>query len=84
MIDDLAKAEGLGHIEGSALRYDQSGNVAAKVGMQHGTYRVGVHPLGRGLIAMSRDCVVHAYDDHLTLILETALSEAPEILVPIP
>ena len=80
MIDDLAKAEGLGHIEGSALRYDQSGNVAAKVGMQHGTYRVGVHPLGRGLIAMSRDCVVHAYDDHLTLILETALSEAPEIL----
>lgn len=80
MIDDLAKAEGLGNIEASALRYDQAGNVAAKVGMQHGIYRVGVHPLGRGLIAMSRDCVVHAYDDYLALILETALPEAPEII----
>ena len=80
VIDDLGKAQGLGHIKAAALRYDQTGSVAAKVGMQHGTYRIGVHPLGRGLIAMSRDCVVHAYDDGLSLILETSLSEAPEIL----
>ena len=80
MIDDLAKAEGLGNIEAAALRYDRAGNLAAKTGLQHDTYRIGVHPLGRGLIAMSRDCVMHAYDDLLTLILETTLAEAPEVL----
>lgn len=80
MIDDLGKADGLGQIEAAALRYDRSGELVAKIGLQHGVYRVGVHPLGRGLIAMSRDCVAHAYDDHLQPILETPLSEAPEIL----
>src|SRR5262249_47437838 len=34
---------------------------------------------GSGLIAMSRDCVVHAYDDGLQPILETSLREAPEV-----
>lgn len=80
MIDDLGKADGLGQIEAAALRYDRDGEVAAKKGFQHGVYRVGVHPLGRSLIAMSRDCVVHAYDDHLEPILETPLIDAPEIL----
>ncbi len=79
MIDDLGKADGLGQIEAAALRYDRAGEVAAKKGLQHGVYRVGVHPLGRGLIAMSRDCVVHAYDDQLELILETSLADAPEV-----
>ena len=80
MIDDLAKAEGLGNIEAAVLRYDRAGNLAAKAGLQRGTYRIGVHPLGRGFIAMSRDCEIHAYDDLLAPILETALAEAPEIL----
>ena len=79
MIDDLGKAEGLGNIDAAALLYDRAGSLVAKAGLQHGTYRVGVHPLGRGLIAMSRDCAIHAYDDRLALILETALAEAPEI-----
>ena len=80
MIDDLGKADGLGEIKSAALRYDRSGELKAKKSLQHGTYRVGVHPLGRGLIAMSRDCVVHAYDDNLQPVLETSLAEAPEIL----
>ena len=79
MIDDLGKADGLGQIEAAAMRYDRLGRVAAKKGLQHGIYRVGVHPLGRGLIAMSRDCVVHAYDDRLQPILETPITDAPEI-----
>ena len=37
------------------------------------------NPLDQGLIAMSRDCIVHAYDDELTPTLETALDQAPEI-----
>jgi hypothetical protein len=80
MIDDLGKAEGLGQIEAAVLRYDSEGKLAAKKGLHHGIYRAGVHPLGSGLIAMSRDCVVHAYDDHLDLVLETTLAQAPEII----
>jgi hypothetical protein len=80
MIDDLGKAAGLGQIEAAVLRYDRAGRLTARKGLQHGVYGVGVHPLGRGLIAISKDCVVHAYDDQLELILETALTEAPEIV----
>ena len=80
MIDDLGKAQGYGQIEAAALRYDRMGNMAVKSELQHGTYRVGVHPLGRGLIAMSRDCIVHAYDEYLEVILETALDTSPEML----
>ena len=80
MIDDLGKADGFGHIEAAVLRYDRGGNLAAKTGLQHGIYLVGVHPFGRGLIAMSRDCVLYAYDDRLEPILEMALTEAPEVV----
>ena len=80
MIDDRGHAEDFDQIEAAALRYDQVGELAAKKGLLHGVYRVGVHPFGHGLIAMSRDCVVHAYDDYLEPNLETALTEYPEIL----
>ena len=80
LIDDLGKAEGLGQIEAAAMRYDRVGKVAAKKALLHSVYRVGVHPLGHGLIALSRDCVAHAYDDRLDPILETPLADAPEIL----
>ena len=80
MIDDLGKADGLGQIEAAALRYDRTGELAVKKRLQHDVSRVGVHPIGRGLIAMSRDCIVHAYDDQLDPMLETPLTDAPEIL----
>lgn len=80
MIDDLGKADGLGQIEAAALRYDRAGELAVKKKLQHGVSRVGVHPIGRGLIAMSRDCIVHAYDDQFDPMLETSLIDAPEIL----
>ena len=80
MIDDLGKAGGLGRIDAAALHYDRAGVLDAKKGLRHDVYRIGVHPLGRGLIGMSRDCVVHAYDEHLEPILETPLTEAPEVL----
>ena len=80
MVDDLGKANGLGEIKAAALRYDRSGKLAAKKGFQHGVYRLGVHPLGCGLIAMSRDCIVHAYDERLQPVLETTLADAPEII----
>ena len=80
MIDDLGNAAAFGQIEAAALRYNRGGEIEAMKGLRHGVYRIGVHPLGQGLIAMSRDCVVHAYSDHLEVALETSLVDAPEIM----
>ena len=80
MIDDLGNAAGLGQVEAAALRYNREGEVEAMKGLLHDIYRIGVHPLGQGLIAMSRDSVVHAYGDNLDLALETSLVDAPEIV----
>jgi hypothetical protein len=79
MIDDLGKAKGFGPIQAAALRYDREGRLAAKASFARGIYRLGTHPLGRGLVAMSPGCVVHAYDEDLQPLFETALVEAPEI-----
>jgi hypothetical protein len=79
MFDDLGHARGFGPIQAAALRYDRSGGLAAKAGFARDIYRLGVHPLGRGFIAMSADCVVHAYDENLKPIFETGLAEAPEL-----
>ena len=79
MIDDLGKARGLGPIQAAALRYDRQGRLAARAGFAHGVYRLGVHPLGRGLITMSPDCVLHAYDQDLQPLFETGLAESPEV-----
>jgi hypothetical protein len=79
MIDDLGKAKGFGPIQAAALRYDREGRLAAKASFARGIYRLGTHPLGRGLVAMSPGCVLHAYDDDLQPLFETALVEAPEI-----
>ncbi|MCY3681381.1 MAG: hypothetical protein OXH16_08280 [Gemmatimonadetes bacterium] len=80
MIDDRGHAKDLDQIEAAALRYDRVGELAAKKGLLHGVYRVSVHPFGHGLIAMSQDCLIHSYDDHLEPNLETALVEYSEIL----
>jgi hypothetical protein len=79
MFDDLGHARGFGPIQAAALRYDRAGGLAAKAGLARDIYRLGVHPLGRGFIAMSADCVVHAYDENLKPLFETGLAEAPEL-----
>jgi len=79
MVDDLGKAGGMGQVPAAVIRYDRAGELIAKKPLLHDVYRINVNPMGRGLIAMSRDCVVHAYDDMLELTLETALWDAPEI-----
>jgi len=79
MLDDLGNAAGLGQIEAAVLCYDRSGTLTAKERLLHDIYRANVHPGGLGLIAMSREYVVHAYDEKLKMIFETALLKSPEI-----
>jgi hypothetical protein len=79
LFDDLGHAQGFGPIQASAIRYDRVGRRAAQVGFAHDIYRLGVHPLGRGFITMSADCVVHAYDENLKLLFESELAAAPQL-----
>lgn len=80
LIDDRGRAEGFGPVAASALCYDRQGRVAVKAALLHDVYRLGVHPTGHGMIALSREAVLHAYNDELKPIIETALSAAPEIV----
>ena len=79
MFDDLGKANGFEDNNSAALRYDGRGREVCREGLCHDIYRIGVHPMGRDIIAMSRECVVHCYNEQLKLTLETDLSESPEI-----
>jgi len=79
MVDDLGKAEGLGRVPAAALRYGRSGELLVKKPLLHDIYRIDVTPMGRGLIAMSKNCLVHAYDDALESIIDTSLADSPEI-----
>jgi len=80
LIDDLGNSEEFSGAPASVLCFDRQGERASKGALLHDVYRVGVNTLGRGFIAMSRDCVVHAYDDELSLTLETAMRDAPEVM----
>jgi hypothetical protein len=79
MLDDLGNAQGFGESEAAVLRYDRAGRLVDKAGFTHGIYRLGVHPLAREFIAMSADCVVHAYDDDLRLLWRTPLADVAQI-----
>lgn len=69
MIDDLKAA---------VAKYGCHGELIAKRNLPHDIYRIGVNPLGQGMIAMSKDCILHGYNEKLELTLETTLTEAPE------
>ena len=71
LVDDLGNAEAFEDVAAAVLRYDAEGTIAASAGLEHGIYRIGVNLLGTGFIAMSRECVLHAYDESLNRVLET-------------
>lgn len=79
MVDDLGKSEKFTQAPAAALRFGRTGELMVEAPLVHDIYRLGVNALGHGLIAMSKDCIVHAYDDELKVILETPLRESPEV-----
>jgi hypothetical protein len=75
----MVNDHGSGSAPAAAVRFGREGNRVVDAPLYHDIYRIGVNALGRGLIAMSRECVVHAYDDALKCILETSLCDSPEV-----
>ena len=79
MIDDLGNAEGFPGAPAAAIHYGRSGDFRAKRPLLHDTYRIHVNSMGRGLAALSRTAVLHAYDASLEPFFQTSLHDAPEM-----
>lgn len=78
-IDDLGNAESIENGKSSAIKYGRNGDVAAQCEFKHGIYRIGANPVGNGLILMSEDCIIHAYNSQFQSVFETSLADYPEI-----
>lgn len=79
IVDDLGNSSLSGAAPASALSYGRDGTLLAQAPLPHDPYRIGVNAMGGSLIAMSKDCVVHAYDGTLAQTLETSLRQSPEV-----
>ena len=79
LLDDLGKAVAFPSESASAIRYGPHGEIRASAPLLHDVYRVGTNPLGNGLIALSRECVLHAYDADLHPFIEKAMAGDPEV-----
>ena len=77
-LDDLGKSNHGG--QPAAVCYARGGEITASESLRHGVYRIGVSAMSGSFIALSRNQVAHAYDDHLRVILETDLANAPEVI----
>jgi hypothetical protein len=80
LIDDLGNAEEFAGAPAAAMCFDREGSCLASRPLLHGVYRTDVNALGRGFASMSKECVVHAYGDDISPMIETAMREAPEVL----
>jgi hypothetical protein len=78
MVNDHDNSEH-GSAPAAVVRLGRAGNRITDASLNHNIYRIGVNALGQGFIAMSKECIVHAYDDMLKCILETSLSDSPEV-----
>lgn len=79
LLDDLGKATAFPNARASAVRYGPHGEIHATAPLLHDVYRVATNPLGNGLIALSRECVLHAYHADLRPFIETAMAGDLEV-----
>ncbi len=79
MIDDLGKSDLCENLPVAVIRFGREGNKITEKPLYHDIYRIGANSFGKGFIAMSRECIAHAYDDSLNMILETSLRDSPEV-----
>lgn len=79
LLDDLGKASAFPSAPASAVCFGSRGEHISTAPLLHDVYRIGANPLGRSLVALSRKCVLHAYDTDLHPIIETAIPDSPEL-----
>ena len=65
--------------EASTLHYDHDGRITARRTLPHGLFRTYCPPFGSAVIGVSRNGILHAFDENLRTIFKTPLPEMPEI-----
>jgi hypothetical protein len=78
-VDDLGKTEEFPGARSAGLVFDGQGREVARSAFELDFYRISVNPRGRGLIGLSHDGVVHAYDERLRTVLHTGIVNFPEM-----
>ena len=79
LVDDRGRAKSHRGAPAAVLSFDASGVLLAERPLAWGLYRLQVDPMGRGLIGVSSDQVLHCYDQHLNCLDAFPLTETPEL-----
>ena len=79
LVDDRGQAKSHRGAPAAVLSFDASGVLLAERPLAWGLYRLQVDPMGRGLIGVSSDQVLHCYDQHLNCLDAFRLTETPEL-----
>ena len=79
LVDDRGQAKSHRGAPAAVLSFDASGVLLAERPLAWGLYRLQVDPMGRGLIGVSSDQVLHCYDQHLNCLDAFPLTETPEL-----
>jgi hypothetical protein len=79
LVDDRGRAKSHRGAPAAVLSFDASGGLLAERPLAWGLYRLQVNPMGRGLIGVSSDQVLHCYDENLNCLDAFPLTETPEL-----
>ena len=79
LVDDRGRAKSHRGAPAAVLSFDASGGLLAERPLPWGLYRLQVNPMGRGLIGVSSDQVLHCYDEYLNCLDAFPLTETPEL-----
>ena len=79
LVDDLGAAKAHPGAPCSVMSFAATGEQLAERGLAWDLYRLQVNPLGAGLIGVSRDHVLHCYDNRLQTLVAVRLADTPEV-----
>jgi hypothetical protein len=79
LLDDLGNAERFIDQPAALQSWNTEGQLVAEFALPWGAYRCEVSPNDRAFTAMSRDGVLHVYDQSIELLIAAPLAEAPEV-----
>lgn len=80
IVDDLGNSKISDTSPVAVMYFDKQGKKVIEKPLEFDIYRIGVNPHNKSFIAMSRQCVIHAYDYLINPLLSTAVQNYPEII----
>jgi hypothetical protein len=79
LVDDLGRAKANPGAPAAVLSFDAFGELLAERQLSWDLYRIQVNPMGRGFIGVSKEQILHCYDEKLNCLEAFPLSDTPEL-----